>query len=260
MGEVLCRVEGHVATLVLDNEARRNAMSLSMWQSLAERLQELDGDKRVRAVVLRGQGERAFVSGADISEFGEKRDDPAAVAVYNAAVARAQDSLAAFRCPVIAAVSGVCYGGGIGLLLSCDLRYGAPGATFRMPAARMGLGYGLDGMKRVVALLGPTQAAEMFYTARVYDASQALRSGLIGAMHDDVFAAAEQVAREIAANAPLTVHAAKLAIGVALAGSQAPADAEAAVERAVDACFRSHDYREGRTAFAEKREPRFAGS
>jgi enoyl-CoA hydratase/carnithine racemase len=209
-------------------------------------------------VVLRGQGEKAFVSGADISEFGEKRDDPAAVELYNDAVAAAQDGLSNLRCPVIAAVSGICYGGGLGLMLACDLRYGAPNATFRMPAARMGLGYGFAGMQRFVTMVGPQLAAEMFYTARVFGAVEAASRGLLASVHDDVFMQADKTAREIAANAPLTVRAAKLAIG-ALASGRATEDDIDAVRRAVDACFASADYKEGRAAFAEKRAPRFTG-
>jgi enoyl-CoA hydratase len=259
MGDVIHTIDGHVATITLRNESRRNAMSLSMWQGLASVLGELDANADVRAIVLRGAGDKAFVSGADISEFGEKRDDPASVAIYNEAVAAAQGGLSAFRCPVIAAVSGVCYGGGLGLMLACDLRYGAPNATFRMPAARMGLGYGYEGLKRMVALLGATQVAEMFYTARVYDASAALRNGLLGAVQDDVFEHADKTAREIAANAPLTVEAAKQTIAAIVGGDDSP-DSLAKLQQAVDACFSSSDYKEGRAAFAEKRLPRFTGT
>ncbi|MDB5847504.1 MAG: carnitinyl-CoA dehydratase, partial [Rhodoferax sp.] len=228
-------------------------------------LAELGANPAVRAVVLRGDGDKAFVSGADISEFGEKRNDPAGVAAYDAAVANAQAALASLRCPVIAAVSGVCYGGGLGLILACDLRYAAPNARFRMPAARLGLGYAFKGIQRMAAVLGVARASELFYTARVYGAEEAARIGLVSGLHDDVFAWAAATAAEIAANAPLTVQAAKQAFNAVLKSADAQAASAdiaadiAAVDVAVKACFKSDDYAEGRAAFAEKRTPDFKG-
>lgn len=252
--EVAHTVEAHVATIVLRNERRYNAMSLSMWTGLADTLQQLRLQPDIRAVVLRGAGERAFVSGADISEFESRRSDPATVAAYDQAVDRAQSALQQFPRPVIAAISGICYGGGLGLALACDLRYCAPSARFRMPAARLGLGYSLKGMQRMVEVMGVARAGELFYTARVFVADDAARFGLVNAVHDDVFAHAAQTASEIAANAPLTLRAGKLA----LLASQSAVDIEA-VEAAVKSCFESADYIEGRRAFAEKRQPRFIG-
>lgn len=257
MAEVLLHREGHVATISLRNEGRYNAMSLAMWLQLRQTLDALSADPAVRAVVLRGDGDKAFVSGADISEFGAKRNDPDSVAAYDAAVANAQAALAEFRCPVIAAISGICYGGGLGLVLACDLRYASPTAKFRMPAARLGLGYAYAGIQRMVAVLGIAKASELFYTANVYTAADAQGLGLLSAVHDDVFAAAAETAAAIAANAPLTIRAAKLAFNALLAGG-APQEL-VAVDLAVKACFKSEDYAEGRAAFAEKRTPQFKG-
>ncbi|MDB5966399.1 MAG: carnitinyl-CoA dehydratase [Polaromonas sp.] len=254
--DVLHSIDGHVATVTLSNPGRYNAMSLAMWVKLADTLDQLDANASVRAVVLRGEGGKAFVSGADISEFGAQRSGAAAVAAYDEAVARAQGTLTAFRCPVIAAVSGICYGGGLGLILACDLRYGSPGAKFRMPAARLGLGYGFTGIKRMVDVLGVSRAAELFYTAKVCDAGEALALGLLGSVQEHVFAYAAQTAEAIAANAPLTLRAAKLAMGAVLSGDDA---LRPGVDAAVQACFESADYVEGRAAFAEKRPPRFTG-
>lgn len=257
MGAVLHTIEGQVATVVLANEARMNAMSLSMWRELAALLETLRQSPDVRVLVLRGEGERAFVSGADISEFGANRTDPAGVAAYDRAVDEAQSALAGFPKPVIAAISGVCYGGGLGLALSCDIRYGAPNARFRMPAARLGLGYALKGVQRMVDVLGASNASDLFYTARVCDAAEAQRIGLLNAIADDVFSHAAEAAAQIAANAPLTIAAAKLALQAVLSGRCDAAADE--VARAVQACFESSDYIEGREAFTQKRPPRFTG-
>lgn len=259
MADVLHTLDGHVATITLCNEGRYNAMSLSMWLKLARTLEQLDADATVRAVVLRGEGDKAFVSGADISEFGTQRSTSAGVAAYDEAVANAQAALSSLHCPVIAAISGICYGGGLGLVLACDLRYGAPSAKFRMPAARLGLGYAFKGVQRMVAVLGAAQASELFYTARVYGAEEAARMGLLGSVQEQVFAYAAQTAGEIAANAPLTIHAAKLAMDALLSGNGNDETASARVAAAVQDCFRSDDYAEGRAAFAEKRPPRFTG-
>jgi enoyl-CoA hydratase/carnithine racemase len=257
MAGVTHLIDGHVATITLSSPDRYNAMSLAMWTELGDVLETLRVDPHVRVVVLRGDGDRAFVSGADISEFATQRNTNTGVASYEAAVARAQGALEQFARPVIAAISGICYGGGLGLALACDLRYAAPSAKFRMPAARLGLGYTLAGLHRMVAVLGTARAAELFYTARVVDAAQAAQFGLVNELHDDVFAHAAQVAAEIAANAPLTVAAGKLALNTLLNGVDAAG--AATVDVAVKACFASDDYAEGRKAFAEKRTPDFKG-
>jgi enoyl-CoA hydratase/carnithine racemase len=257
MAQVITTEDGHVATITLSNPGRYNAMSLAMWTQLAQTLEQLADKPDVRVLILRGEGERAFVSGADISEFAAQRSSVTGVAAYDAAVERAQGALTRFARPVIAAISGICYGGGLGLALACDLRYCAASAKFRMPAARLGLGYALTGVKRMVDVLGTASASELFYTARVCDAGEAARIGLVHSVHDDVFAHAEKIGAEIASNAPMTIAAAKLAFNTLLSGS-APADV-AAVSAAVQACFSSSDYAEGRQAFADKRPARFTG-
>lgn len=257
MPDVLHTIDGHVAVVTLRNQQRFNAMSLGMWSTLGDTLDLLQANADVRVVVLRGDGDKAFVSGADISEFATQRSDSTGVQAYDLAVRRAQQGITRLRCPVIAAISGICYGGGLGLALACDLRYAAPGARFRMPAGRLGLGYALDGIKRMVDVLGPTYSAEFFYTARVCNATQAMAMGLLNSVHDDVFAHVQQLAADIASNAPLTLAAGKLALNTVLGGC-APVEA-LAVDAAVKACFESSDYAEGRAAFAQKRAPRFTG-
>ena len=242
-GDVVCVVDGHVATITLRNEGRFNAMALDMWRALAQTLERLRADDNVRAVLLRGDGDKAFVSGADISEFGAQRNDVASVQSYDRAVKAAQDGIIGFPRPVVAAISGICYGGGLGLALSCDLRLGS--------------GYSLDGVQRMVDVLGVARASELFYAAPVVDAQTAASIGLVNAVRDDVFGWTASLAADIASNAPLTVAAAKLAFNTVLGGS-APSSVSA-VQAALQACFSSRDYAEGRAAFAEKRSPRFTG-
>lgn len=254
-GRIELNIQGHVAQVTIDDTARHNAMSLAMWQSLLGTFEEIDRRSEVRVCVLRGAGDKAFVSGANISEFETQRNSQESVAYYNGMVKRTQQAIFRCRVPVIAAISGICYGGGLGLALSCDMRYASPHSRFRMPAARMGLGYDYDNMKSILSNLGPQATAEAFYTARVYDAAAAQNMGMVLAVVDDVFGYCTTLAHEIAGNAPLTIQAAKKTL-VALAEDDKDL---ASVKTAIDACFRSKDYAEGRLAFAQKRSPQFTG-
>ncbi|HVE09552.1 MAG TPA: enoyl-CoA hydratase [Paraburkholderia sp.] len=258
-GSVRVERDGAIAHVVLSNPARFNAMSLAMWRTLAEELQRLDADPEVCVIALRGDGERAFVAGADISEFETQRADPRGVASYDEAVAHAQATLANTGKPTVACIRGVCMGGGIGLALACDLRIATRDSRFRMPAARLGLGYAFRNMQRVVGQIGAAAATELFFLARTFDGDEAEHMRLVHrSFAPEVYDA--EVARylgDIAGNAPLTLRAAKLAIMHAQL-DPALRDVDA-VTRAVQACFDSEDYREGRAAFAEKRVPQFKG-
>jgi enoyl-CoA hydratase/carnithine racemase len=256
MGAIHLSQEQHIARVTIDDAPRYNAMSLSMWLALKQAFDSIEANTDVRVVVLRGAGDKAFVSGANISEFDTQRSSQDAVSHYNQSVAQAQDAITRCRVPVIAAIHGICYGGGLGLALSCDLRYASPASKFRMPAARLGLGYGYHGMKSIVQNLGPTAAAEAFYTAKVYEAAEAARIGIVNAVHHDVFAHCEEVALQISQNAPLTVQAAKQAM-LCIADNDTAQIPR--IDQAVQACFESHDYAEGREAFAQKRMPLFTG-
>lgn len=252
-------VAAGVGTIVVSNPARYNAMTLRMWKQMTDAVTELQNEAAVRVLVVTGEGEKSFVSGADISEFGQKRSGAAAVAEYDQAVAAAQQALATCRKPTVARIQGICMGGGIGIALACDLRFASSQALFRMPAARLGLGYAFDGMQRLVQVLGVACTLDLFYTARLIDAAEARRIGLVndsfdaGAYDDEV---KSRVAL-IATNAPLSVGAAKMA---ALAALRAPSPPERdAIDAMVRHCFESRDYAEGQAAFAERRPPRFEG-
>lgn len=259
-GEVRLQIRDGVAHIELHNPHRYNAMSLAMWRGLADIVAALENDTSARVLLLRGAGSKAFVSGADISEFGELRNSPEQVAAYGAAVHAAQYALSACSKPVVACIHGVCMGGGIGLALACDLRYCADDARFRMPAARLGLGYDLDGTRRMADIVGPARTAEMIFTARTFDGREAERIGLVHKSHAPA-QLDEEVARivaDVALNAPLTLKAAKLSIRHLLGDPAARDTAE--IERATQACFDSNDYKEGQQAFREKRPPRFTGA
>jgi enoyl-CoA hydratase len=257
--KMLSRKEGPVGTLVFNNPERRNAVSLEMWQAAAEILDDFLTDDAIHVVVLAGAGGKAFVSGADISKFESERSDEQAIARYNAAVERANSTIYNFPKPTIAMIQGYCIGGGLGLAVCCDLRIASHDARFAVPAARLGLGYGYPGIKRLADLVGPSFAKEIFYTARQFDAAEAQTMGLV----NRVVPAAELedyvkgYADTIGANAPLTIAAVKFIVNETVKdeSQRDPARCAAMVKR----CFDSQDYVEGRRAFMEKRKPVFAG-
>ncbi len=248
------QVEGGVGTLTIDNTAKQNALSFDMWDSLPALVRALDENSLVRVIVLRGAGEKAFASGSDISQFGERRNTPEGVALYNATVDRAVASVGASRKPTIAWVHGYCFGGGLALALHCDLRIAGEKASFCIPAGKVGLGYNHLWLQRLTWITGPARAKEILFTARRYGADEALRMGLVNQQCGaDAFGALLQ---EMGALAPLTLVAAKAAIDATTAAG--PYDPAAAIA-AIQCCFESRDYVEGRTAFTEKRVPVFDG-
>lgn len=250
-------LDGPVATLAIDNPAKRNALDLGMWQALPEVIGALDRDERVRVIVLRGAGQESFASGADIAEFETVRADAEGGRRYEAINEAAFWALAHCGKPVIAMIRGFCLGGGLGLALSCDLRIASENAVFGIPAARLGVGYPPGAMRLVTAAVGAPAAKDLFYTARRIDAQEAQRLGVVqrvvpnGGLEDAAYA----LARDIARNAPLTIRAAKAAIDASMGIGHPGTDPVALA----DQCFDSADAVEGRTAFLEKRQPLFTG-
>jgi enoyl-CoA hydratase/carnithine racemase len=259
MAELIVRRAGPVATVVFSNVERRNAVTYEMWRDFPLRMAELGADPGVRVVVVQGDGDRAFISGADISQFEKVRNTEDAQALYNRAVDAAYEAPVLCPKPVVAKIRGYCFGGGLGLAAACDLRICSEDSTFRMPAARMGLGYSFLGLRRFVQVLGPANAADIFYSARVFDARDALRMGFASRVvaPAELDATVDAWTAMVAENAPLTIAAGKLAIREALRDRE-DRDMDA-LARAIHACVASDDYREGRTAFMEKRTPRFEG-
>jgi enoyl-CoA hydratase len=259
MPDILIRREGPVGRVVVSNPDKHNAMTTGMWRALPERIAELDADPAVHVIVLTGDGDKAFVSGADISQFESERTEAAAQERYNEAVDAAYMAPVKAGKPVIAAIRGICMGGGLGLAAACDIRLCADDARFRMPAARLGLGYKQAGVQRFVSLMGVQNTFDIFFSARVFDAAEALRMGFVsrvvapGALDEAVTALAGMIGE----NAPLTTRAVKLTVNAVL-GNHAEANAQSA-QAAIDLCNKSADYREGVRAFGEKRKPVFTG-
>jgi enoyl-CoA hydratase/carnithine racemase len=258
--KMLSRKEGGVGTLVFNNPERHNAVSLEMWEAATSILADFAADNSVRVVVLTGAGGKAFVSGADISKFESERSNKEAIDRYNVTVERANAAIYEFPKPTIAMIRGYCIGGGVGLALCCDLRICSDNSKFGVPAAKLGLGYGFSGIKKLVDVVGPSFAKEIFYTARQFTAAEALQMGLVNRVlpGEELEKYVKDYADTISGNAPLTIAGVKYIVGqTAKDESQRDMAKSAAM---VARCFASNDYIEGRKAFMEKRKPEFTGS
>jgi enoyl-CoA hydratase/carnithine racemase len=230
-----------------------------MWEALYEIVTDYAADDAIRVIVLQGAGEKAFVSGADISEFEEKRSSVETTRIYNQTSQRASLALKEVNKPTIAMIRGYCVGGGVSTAISCDLRIAAEGSRFAVPAAKLGLGYEFEGVRMLVDLVGPAFAREIFYTARQFSAEEALAMGLVNRVvpAEGLESYVRDYAATIAGNAPLTVASIKTLVAQALKdGSERDMKL---CQDVVDRCFASDDYREGRQAFMEKRKPQFRG-
>ncbi|MGI9601746.1 MAG: enoyl-CoA hydratase-related protein [Acidimicrobiales bacterium] len=249
MTHIRAERDGPVGTITIDNQSRRNAMTLDMYASIPAAVNELTFTPGLRCVVLRGSGSEAFCAGSNVAEFGENRTGPAA-SRYAHVEHDAFAAIAAMSVPTIAAIHGPCMGGGVALAASCDLRLAADDASFSVPPAKLGVGYAVDGVETLIRLIGLPATKMLILTATVIDAAEALRIDLVNQVHpkaalDD---AIDDLTTRISRLAPLTLTAAKLA-----------ADGREGAAEAVKACFRSDDYHEGIAAFGEKRHPLFQG-
>jgi enoyl-CoA hydratase/carnithine racemase len=258
--KILTERDGDIARIVFNQPEKRNAVSLEMWEAVEQALTDFRNDPEVRILILSGAGGKAFVSGADISKFESERASEEGVAKYNATTKRVYDMVEAFPKPTIAQIDGFCVGGGVALALCCDLRICGESSQFAIPAAKLGLGYGFPGIKRLVNVVGPAFAKEIFFTARRYSAEDARVMGLVNRVVPDAEVGdyALETARTIAGNAPMTVASVKFIVGETVK-DESERDLEAC-ERKVNECFASRDYVEGRRAFLEKRKPQFEGA
>lgn len=259
MPEILVSHDGPIARVAISYPERRNALTYDMMLALPQVLETVGNDPDTRVIVLCGATPEAFAAGGDISEFKALRSSRADEDRYIAATNRALLSPAHCAKPVIASIRGYCMGGGLQLAVACDLRIVSDDAIFRMPAARLGVGYPAAGLERFVAVIGASNTIDLFISGRQFGAAEALRMGFANRVvaAADLDREVDAYCTAVAENAPLTIAAARATVREAITD---PARRDAAsVQRAIDACWGSHDYHEGRAAFLEKRKPRFLG-
>ncbi|WP_375688766.1 enoyl-CoA hydratase [Pseudooceanicola sp. LIPI14-2-Ac024] len=257
--KIIATTGNGVGWLTFNQPEKRNAMSLEMWQATAQVLDAFSADPEVRVVVMQGAGDKAFVSGADISQFEKSRSNADAAEEYARISGGARQKLYDLEKPLIAMIRGYCLGGGLAVAMGADFRIAAEGAQFGVPAARMGIVYGYDGIKALVNLVGPGRAKQILYTARRYSAEEALQMGLVEEVvpPHKLEEVVRGYAETIAGNAPLSIWGSKQIIRQ-VTGRDSELDFEE-IDRLTRVAFDSADYREGRTAFMEKRQPRFTG-
>jgi enoyl-CoA hydratase len=258
-GKILQSVADGIGVITFNNPEKRNAMSLDMWEGFGHALIELRDDVEVRVVILVGAGDKAFVSGADISQFEKTRHNAQASEEYSKRSAAQRALLTDYPKPIIACIRGFCLGGGMQVAMLADIRIAAENSQFGIPAAKLGIAYGYDGLKNLVSLVGPSWARLLMYTGTRIDAAEGLRIGLVDRVVPDaeLWSATTDIARTISGNAPLAIQAAKITIAQVLKDPD-KRDMDA-IKQAGIACMDSEDFREGRRAFMEKRKPRFRG-
>jgi enoyl-CoA hydratase len=258
-GKILQRVADGVGVVTFNNPEKRNAMSLEMWEGFGQALIELRDNPQVRVVILTGAGDKAFVSGADISQFEKSRHNAEASEEYSRKSAAQRALLADYPKPTIACIRGYCLGGGMQVAMLTDIRIAAEDSQFGIPAAKLGIAYGYDGLRNLVALVGPSWARLIMYTGMRIDSKEALRIGLVDRVipTEELLGATMELATTISTNAPLAIKAAKITIAQVLK-DPADRDMEAIRQIGID-CMNSEDFREGRQAFMEKRKPQFKG-
>jgi enoyl-CoA hydratase/carnithine racemase len=258
-GKILQRVADGVGVITFNNPEKRNAMSLEMWEGFGQALIELRDDPEVRVVILTGAGDKAFVSGADISQFEKTRHNAEASEEYSRRSAAQRALLADYPKPTIACIRGFCLGGGMQVAMLADIRIAAEDSQFGIPAAKLGIAYGYDGLRHLVSLVGPSWARLIMYTGMRIDSEEALRIGLVDRVipTEQLLGTTMEIAATISTNAPLAVKAAKITIAQVLK-DPADRDMNAIKQIGID-CMNSEDFREGRQAFMDKRKPQFKG-
>ena len=258
-GKILKSLTEGVGVVIFNNVDKRNAMSLDMWEGLGEALIELRDDPDVRVVILTGAGNKAFMSGADISQFEKTRHNAQASEEYSRRSDAQRALLANYPKPTIACIRGFCLGGGMQVAMLADIRIAGANSQFGIPAAKLGIAYGFDGLKHLVSLVGPSWARLLLYTGMRIDSAEAMRIGLVDRVVADseLWNATSEIARTISENAPLAIKAAKITIAQVLKDPD-KRDMDA-IKAIGTACMDSEDFREGRSAFMEKRKPKFKG-
>src|SRR5437667_1372512 len=246
-GKILQGVSDGVGVITFNNPEKRNAMSLEMWEGLGSALIELRDNPDVRVVIMVGAGDKAFVSGADISQFEKTRHNAQASEEYAKRSAAERALLADYPKPTIACIRGFCLGGGMQVAMLADVRIAAQNSQFGIPAAKLGIAYGYDGLRNLVSLVGPSWARLLMYTGMRIDSAEGLRIGLVDRVTPDadLWNATMEIATTISGNAPLAIQAAKITIAQVLK-DESKLDMDG-IKKIGMACTDSEDFREGRT-------------
>ena len=256
---IIAEVDGTIGWLTFNNPAKLNAMSADMWAAIAPIIDHFEHDPAVRVVVLKGAGDKAFISGADINRFEERKSSAEAARSDGEAMRDGLSRLEHCSKPTIAMIRGYALGGGMLVALHCDMRIATEASRVGIPAAKLGIAYTLSGVQKVLDLVGPSVAKEILFTARQFNGVEAQAMGLINRAVPDgeLESFTRSYCQTMAENAPLSIAASKSIIAE-LMKPRGDID-RAKCEAIAKACMDSEDFAEGRRAFAEKRKPAFQG-
>ncbi|MDQ0272202.1 enoyl-CoA hydratase-related protein [Cytobacillus purgationiresistens] len=251
--------DGAIATLFFNRPEKRNALTFDMWNKMDELLDEVEQDRNIKVLILRGIDETSFAAGADISEFKTLRYSAEGANTYNQATLKAEEKLAKLSKPTIAMIQSYCVGGGCELALACDFRFADTTGMFGITPAKLGLIYNLPGTKNLVDLVGPSNAKDILFSGRIIKADEAYHMRLIDRLYEpeEIIERTSEYAELIAKNAQMSVRGSKTIIQEVLNGEIKEQDE---VARLVLSSFESEDYKEGVSAFLEKRKPKFTYS
>jgi enoyl-CoA hydratase len=257
---IVVRRELPLGWVIVNRPAQRNALNAAMWHALGECVQALTEDEAVRVILITGAGTQAFIAGADIAELKAQTENAQLIEQNIRESLAGLKAITAAPKPVIAMINGACFGGGVLIAATCDLRFASAAAQFGIPAGKLGLAYPFEeGVVRLVNLIGPANAADVLLSGRTFEADDARQMGLINRVLPvaKLEAQTREYAIKLAETAPLSLAAHKLAIQQAQV-SEAERNREACLA-AIKRCYESADHREGLQAFLEKRAPRFQG-
>jgi len=254
--DIFLEKSGEIATIYFNRPEKRNALTHEMWKAIPGFLEDVEQDRNIKVLILRGVNEVAFAAGADISEFRTLRSNSAGAKIYNEATHRAERMLAKFKKPTIAMIQGPCIGGGCELAVACDFRFSDTTGRFGITPARLGLVYSLSATKTLVDLVGPQNAKYILFSGNHLDVNRAREIGLVDFIYssEELEQKTMEFAEQLCRNAQFTVRSMKHIISLIASG--VTEDTEETIALRTDS-FDTEDYQEGVRAFMEKRKPVF---
>jgi len=255
--DLLFDLRDGIGRITFNRPQARNAFTFAMYERLAQICEQANGDRSIKVLVFQGAGDKAFASGTDINQF-RAFTTPQHALDYESRIDRVLGELERCRVPTIAAINGACTGGGAGIAACCDLRIGTKAARIGFPIARtLGNCLSMSNISRLTALVGPARVKDLIFSARLVGAEEAANIGLLNEVVEDIAALqkrADELAAQIAGNAPLTLNATKQALNRLMRRLTREEG-----EDLILMCYMSRDFREGLDAFLNKRPPQWTG-
>ena len=257
--DLILEKKGEIATIYFNRPEKRNALTYEMWQEIPKLVEDVENDKAIKVLIIRGIDETSFAAGADISEFQTLRANAEGAKIYNEATHKAERALATMKKPSIAMIQSYCIGGGLEIALACDFRFSDTNGKFGITPAKLGLVYSLTATKQLVDIVGPAKAKYILFSGKILDVDDAYRIGLVDEVHrpEEIVEKTYAFAESLCEKAQFSVRSMKEIIGLIMAG---PTEESERTDYLRLISFDTDDYKEGVRAFLEKRKPKFTYS